>query len=406
MSSSFPKCVNTLCCIVTATSLATGALASGTSSLPTGANVGDQDLSPFYRWSNGLPPSPGELLRKEALPAALTPLHAGSAVRILYTSEDFRWKSGIVPVSGALYLPRGDAEKGGWPLIVMAHGTVGMADSCAPSWAGPNARNKDYIDRWLAAGYAVVATDYQGLGGTGPEPYLNWQAEGRSVLDSARAALRADSRIANRMAITGQSQGSGASLGAARLADTYAPELKIKAAVATASVNYMPDPGTAPETVMPGAGAPHYVIYRMLGGGLPPGQSLNELLSAKGKLLLKSIQTECSPREAAERAGVTLHNAFTVPPEQINLMLGSAGYGEPFKVGFPIMIGTGLADELIPVPRQLTAVKALCEAGNTVAWKAFPNAQHGETLTRSFDEAATFVRSAMTGSHVEAVCKP
>lgn len=44
------------------------------------------------------------------------------------------------------------------------------------------------LDQALAAGWGVVATDYAGLGTTGPQPYLIGQGEGRSVLDSIRAA--------------------------------------------------------------------------------------------------------------------------------------------------------------------------------------------------------------------------
>ena len=161
--------------------------------LPTGPDVGDQDLSPFYRFNTTLPPWPGLTLREEAIPVQAELTAAASALRVLYTSLDARWNSGIVPVSGTLYLPKGTRPSGGWPLVAWAHGTLGVADVCAPSWAGHKPRDATYINRWLAAGFAVVATDYQGLGGPGPHPYLIWEAEGRSVLDAARAALQAHS---------------------------------------------------------------------------------------------------------------------------------------------------------------------------------------------------------------------
>src|ERR1700756_33059 len=194
--------------------------------LPVGTVVGDMDLSPFYRWREALPAKPGVMLRQELAPANAEITNASLAERILYTSTDLRWKSGIVPVSGTLYLPKGTPPAGGWPLVSWAHGTLGVADICAPSWAGHKPRDATYIQRWLENGFAVVATDYQGLGGPGPHPYLIWEAEGRSVLDAARAALSAHAdKLAPRVFITGQSQGSGAALGATRIAPTYASDV-------------------------------------------------------------------------------------------------------------------------------------------------------------------------------------
>jgi hypothetical protein len=47
---------------------------------------------------------------------------------------------------------------------VGARGTTGTADVCAPSWMTRGTRDTDYLNAWLAQGYAVVASDYQGLG--------------------------------------------------------------------------------------------------------------------------------------------------------------------------------------------------------------------------------------------------
>src|SRR3954454_17762835 len=41
-----------------------------------------------------------------------------------------------VAVSGTVAVPKGKAPKGGWPVVSWAHGTVGIADACAPSIAG------------------------------------------------------------------------------------------------------------------------------------------------------------------------------------------------------------------------------------------------------------------------------
>lgn len=369
--------------------------------LPTGEAVGDQDIGAFYRWSRELPGAPGRVLRQERLPAQLTPGHAGAAWRILYTSTDGLWGSGILPVSGALFLPKGAAPRNGWNLVVWAHGTLGMSDVCAPSWAGMNERDRTYVDRWLERGYAVVAPDYQGLGGPGPHPYALPMAEGLSVLDAARAALQLDRRIANRMVITGQSQGSGATLGAARLAAIYAPELDVRGVIATALISSFPQ-STPVSNRMPGGGAPYYLVYRMLGGSLPDSAApLSSYLTDKGQILLGAARSQCTPRVVSQQYGITEENAFSQPVSQIEEQMGPVGaFDAPFTTPFPIMLGTGLADELISADRQRLAVATLCRAGNQVVWRRYEGAGHSDTLPRSFDDAEHFARAVFTGGAV------
>ncbi len=374
------------------------------SSLPFGLVAGDIEISPFYRWPGTLPTSAGRLLREEAMPAALVPPHAAVAKRLLYTSTDGRWNSGILPVSGALFLPQGEAPRSGWPLVVWAHGTLGVSDACAPSWAGSNQRDRAYVDRWLEKGYAVVAPDYQGLGGPGPHPYTLAKAEALSVLDAARVALAMDRRIANRVAITGQSQGSGAALGAANLAARYAPDVKVIGVIATALLPIYPESANlAPYET--GGDSPHFLVYRLMSGSLPDGSPPAEtFLTDKGRILLDAARTGCKPRVVAEANGITMDNAFAAPVTEIEALVGLAGATNPFRSKFPLLLGTGLADELILASRQARSVAALCRAGNRVVWKRYPDTNHSNTLTRSFEDAEAFARAVLAGRPDESDC--
>ena len=119
-------------------------------------------------------------------------LKGGAGNRLLlYRSTGVNGKS--TAVSGTLAIPKGHAPKGGWPVISWAHGTTGIADACAPS-RERRLRARRSLGRWLKAGYAVVRTDYEGLGTPGEHPYLIGRSEGYSVLDAARAARKLDKR--------------------------------------------------------------------------------------------------------------------------------------------------------------------------------------------------------------------
>jgi dienelactone hydrolase len=374
--------------------------------LPTGALYGDQDLSPFYRWAQALPDKPGVLLREEAAPSTPVIAAAGKAARILYTSTDVRWRSGIVAVSGTLYVPKGTLPAGGWPLVAWAHGTLGVADRCAPSWAGHKPRDAAYIDKWLENGFAVVTTDYQGLGGPGPHAYLNWQSEGRSVLDAVRAALSSQAgTIANRVVITGQSQGSGAAIGATRLAPTYAPDIGLKAAVATGVISYFPEAAhTAPPLAVP---SPAFAVLLMVGGALPDdAPTPDAMMSEKGKPLLTAAREACSPDVAAvaKRDHIDSQDAFSSSSKDFTTHLLSVVDMSPVKLPVPILLGTGLADSLVPPKHQYGAVAALCAAGSSVLWKGYAGATHNGGLHASFDDALAFARNALAGKPAETNC--
>lgn len=139
----------------------------------------------FYSAPLPLPSGPpGALIRSE--PLAHLPAGA-QGWKILYLSTSYTGKP--TAISGVVIVPITPAPHGGRRVLAAAHETVGVASGCAPSLQGAA---HDYfipgLPLFLKAGYAVVATDYQGLGTPGPHPYLVGKAEALAVLDSVRAA--------------------------------------------------------------------------------------------------------------------------------------------------------------------------------------------------------------------------
>ena len=78
-----------------------------------------------------------------------------------------------------------------------------MADICAPSWQPHLIPENSYLNAWLAHGFAIVATDYQGLGTPGPHPYQIVRAAAYNVLDSIRAVLHSQPNLADRIVVAG-----------------------------------------------------------------------------------------------------------------------------------------------------------------------------------------------------------
>lgn len=383
--------------------LAGCAVPSSTGSrLPTGPIAGDQTLSPFYAWTGDLPARPGVMLRMEPQPAQPELTAAGLQQRILYSSTDARWRSGVIPVSGTLYLPQGTPPAGGWPLVAWGHGTLGVADSCAPSWTGHRPRDATYLNRWLQQGFAVVATDYQGLGGPGPHPYLFWEAEGRSILDGVRAALAAyPGRIANEVIVTGQSQGSASSIGASRIAPDYAPELKLRATIATGVVPVFPQgPYQAPEAAPNPKGPVRFAMLRLVGGSIPDGGPTAEsLVTERAQPVLKMARETCvdDMRGHEQRNGLNAGNAFTRDPAAMEALLLKTTEMSLTRMPAPVFLGTGLADRTVPPRRQYAAAAALCAAGNPLTWQTYAGVSHNGIVNAAFDDELRFVRQVMAG---------
>lgn len=98
-------------------------------------------------------------------------------------------------VSGTVIVPQ-DGRTGPRPLITYAVGTVGMGDSCAPSNNLPNgtAMEANLIQQLTLRGWAVVVTDYEGLGTPGVHTYTVGPSAGHAMLDAARAACASPRR--------------------------------------------------------------------------------------------------------------------------------------------------------------------------------------------------------------------
>ncbi len=181
----------------------------------------------FYTPSGAVPKKHGSPIWQRKLTGPAVLKSAKSNTLLLYSSTSIAGKP--VPVSGTVSVPKGKAPKGGWPVVSWAHGTTGIADACAPSITGmPATYDQPLMNKWLKAGFAVVRTDYEGLGTPGEHPFLIGESEGRSVLDMVVAARSLDKTIGKNMVVAGHSQGGHAALWAASLAKKWTPALKLK----------------------------------------------------------------------------------------------------------------------------------------------------------------------------------
>jgi len=165
---------------------------------------------------------------------SITTYNAADSVVMTYKMLGVSGKE--VQATALVFTPKAAAPVGGWPIVVWAHGTTGVADECAPSRSALNSNVQVMIDQFLAAGYVVVAPDYEGLGEPMNDqlhPFLNLKSESYAITDAVVAARNyLGSKVSKQWMTVGHSQGGHAALGAAQYASRA--QLDYKGTIANA----------------------------------------------------------------------------------------------------------------------------------------------------------------------------
>jgi len=174
-------------------------------------------------------------------PVVVTPeytvddLSADAADSRLMTYKMLGVDGEITQATALVFTPKTAPPAKGWPIVVWAHGTTGVADKCAPSQQGLQG-TQELLERLLAEGYVVVAPDYEGLGTAGSHPFLNLKSEAFSITDAVAAARNyLGSKVSDQWMTIGHSQGGHAALGAAQYASRIQLDYKGTIAIAPAS---------------------------------------------------------------------------------------------------------------------------------------------------------------------------
>ncbi|MFT7773962.1 lipase family protein [Roseateles sp.] len=380
---------------------------------------GDGRLSDFYRWAEAVPATPGQLLRSEPLPAQLGLSEAARQTRILYSSTSgFDSKTPII-VSGAVFIPKGTPPAGGWPVLAWGHGTVGLADICAPSWAGRSLRDVRYLNRWLKEGFAIVASDYEGLGVAGPHPLINVPMLAFGILDSARAAIRSVPGLANKVLLVGQSQGGIGVFAAAAYQTRYAPDLGVKGTVATGVIYRDPkatpiplqsDPNRVDESLAYGFYG--FLVDQQHDPSLKP----EEVFTEQGLALLNQARVACLSTLASDVVGngLTIANSRLAEPGpgykryQAGAAERSARYSQypTLAIPHPVFIGTGANDVTPSAISQLALMRDACAAGTTVEGHLYAGLGHSATVNASLRDSVPFAKKVINDQPVAPVCAP
>ncbi len=353
------------------------------------------------------PPSPaaGAILSSRPLPGAPA---GATGTRIVYASTAPDGAS--IAVSGLVIVPAAQAPAGGRLIVAWMHPTTGIAQDCAPS-TGPNPFGQiQGLNRFLSAGYVVVATDYPGLGtadqtpsGTPPNetpalavppvhPYLVGASEARAALDSVRAAGNLPNVSASkRFAVWGHSQGGHAALFVASLAPSYAPELQLVGVAAAAPVTDIAALIEQPAQDPLWGGLLSYTVssWSQLFGldtaGIVPAEAAPAITQAAKDCLQNGVQLNRLEEDAAP-----LSDQPVTPTGQWQTML-SQNDPQPWQSGVPVFLAQGEKDPIIDPSLTREFARRLCAQGVPVRYRSMRGVDHYTAGVRSANAVADWI---------------
>ncbi|GAC1334059.1 MAG: lipase family protein [Chloroflexota bacterium] len=358
----------------------------------------------FYSPPSSLPHGPpGTIIRSEPVVGLPT---SERGWRILYKSTGYNGQRTIV--SGLVIVPSRPSSRPRH-VVAFANGTVGVASNCAISIQGSRHLSALHgLRSYLAAGDAVVMTDYQGLGTHGPHPYLVGQAEGKDVLDAVRAVHNfKEANAGTAFAVTGPSQGGHAALFAGELSSTYAPDLKLLGVAASAPPTDLTE------------------LFRLRAEGTFGRVLAAYALDSWSRVYGHDLETVFTPlaRPVVRRmVGLCLHDqtqALGFLPLTTILKVGylksPPWHTEPWKslllqnspgrmsIPAPIFIAQGGADQLVHPPVTAAFVKRLCTVGDRVVYRVYPGVGH-DAGAQSAPDVVRWIADRFAGKPPQSTC--
>jgi pimeloyl-ACP methyl ester carboxylesterase len=338
---------------------------------------------------------PGALLRQEPFAGYAIPTGA-KAVRILYHSSSSTGAD--VATSAVVLIPAGQAPAGGWPVIAWSHGTSGVARMCAPSLQKDMEYGEEGLMPMVRAGFAVVATDYHGLGTDGPHEYVNKIAQARDVIYSVPAARAAVPSLGRRWVVIGHSQGGLAAWSVAEMEATlHDPDYLGAVSVAGAAdlkavLTGMGDPGSD---------AGFYLTYMAYAIHVQsPDFKASDMLQG-GTLARYENATTKGCWNYAYASFLDLPPGKVVKPgwdktaaAQKFFQTDELGVA---PIGGPMLVIAGEGDQTVPIASVRATVQKACRNGIALRFRSYPGLDHDPTMDQSTPDQLAWVKDRFAG---------
>lgn len=355
-------------------------------------------VTKFYDTPHPLPAGkPGELIRSESFEEYELPLSV-SAVRILYHSRSAAGED--VATSGVVLIPYGkNPPAGGWPVIAWAHGAIGVARSCAPSLMR-NVGHGPFFAMYVNLGYAVVATDYTGLGTNFRNAFLDGPSNATDLIASIPAARAAVPQLGARWIVMGEIEGSLATVAVAE----KETEIRDPGYLGSIVISGLAGAKEIFEHAAPGSSS---LMLTSLAYGVKtvyPQFQVTDMLSGKALALYHHLAQTCwdagttaelSPAETVKPGWDD--NQFVRQYFVRNSLAQTRAHG-------PMMVISGDADQAIPAMMTAQEIARMCKQGDLIQWQRYPSLDPGRVMGDSVRDQIAWIEARFAGRTTTANC--
>ena len=350
----------------------------------------------FYETPTPLPPANGgTLIRTEAfddydLSADM------SALRILYHSRN---ASGTdVAVSGVVLIPAGKAPDGGWPVIAWAHGFSGVARRCAPSLMR-NILNGPFLSMYLSLGYAVVATDYAGLGTYSRYATLDAESNAADVIYSISAAHAATPALGSKWIAMGDSQGAMVAVKVAELAEASDPHY-----LGSVAISGVANPKDIYQKLAQQSSAGMLGVLAYGIKSVFPELDPSDVFTGKGLAAFQEVESTCGIPGNAAISGAEMLKPDWEKNGFVQQFFTRNEVGQRPAHG-PLLVIVGAMDAVIPASFTSQAVAQLCRQRDHVDFEQYPEVDAANVLSFSVRDQLNWIQARFAGRPETSNCK-
>lgn len=347
-------------------------------------------LSKFYDTPIPLPSGkPGELIRAQEFDRYDLPLHA-LAVRILYHSRSAAGQD--IASSGVVLYPDGKPPAGGWPVIAWAHDFNGIARQCAPSLAR-DLLHGPFLSMYVNLGYAVVMTDYAGLGSSVRNAFTDVQSNAADVIYSVPAARAALPQLGARWLAIGIGEGGSAAIGVAEL-EHEIRDPNYLGSIAIAGLDDLEDryEASSAPTFFP---MPLFLAYGIK--TTYPEFDVKQILTDKALALYPETEKSCNdPTEGSKLALGEILKPDWASNKFVRQYFSRNTAGKKPAQG-PVLIISSELNPAVPIGRTAQVIARMCKQGDQVQFERYPDSAPASVFGDSVRDQISWIQARFAG---------
>jgi pimeloyl-ACP methyl ester carboxylesterase len=343
---------------------------------------------------------PGDLIRSMKFEGYNLPKGV-EATRILYGTMSSQGDT--VTCSGVVLVPPGEAPERGWPIIAWAHGTSGVTRRCAPSLMAECFDDYATPCVYTESGYAVVATDYVGLGTDYPVKYMDRISNGWDVIHGVTAARKAVPTLGSKWVAVGHSAGAHAMRGVAEL-EVDIDDPSYLGVVAVSGLGNVRTP-----MVVLSKEAGHLAVFMSEAvNARYPVFNQTEILTEKGLEVLETLRTACSgpgtpiPKEPPIKGTEIYIENWELNPYIEKYFKLDETKQEKYKG--PVLVINGENEPPPVMKNDIEAAKRMREQGVDVQLEIIADANHFTLLRASVKEQMAWISDRFAGREIPNNC--